>query len=390
MKELCRSAWISLVRSRLRTLVTVCGIAVGTAMVVLITGIGAVGEKVVYRELESMGINGISVSASEGLTVPCLTSIRELPMVSQAMPLVLEFAAAEMGGKELSTVACGIDAGADQVISLQLLHGRLLSQGDVSSEAEVCVIDAALAQEAFGRDNVVGETVSLLCADMSVDMLVVGVTATGSSLLQNVTSLIPYMVYVPYTTIQTTAGNDTFDQIAVRVTADHSTVQAQKAIQRSLSRLDEEIGTLKTEDLSSQRARLERLVTVLSLGLTAIGGVSLLVSGCGIMTVMLSSVHERTREIGIKKAIGATRGRILAEFIAGALLISAIGAAVGMLLGVSAMTIGGRLAGFTADWSVSSLAGIFFLTLTLGVLFGAYPAYKAAGLKPVEALRQEN
>lgn len=390
MKELCRSAWISLTRSRLRTLMTVCGIAVGTAMVVLISGIGAVGEKAVYKELESMGINGISVSASEGLTVPCLTSIRELSMVSQAMPLTLEFAGAEFGGKELSTVACGIDAGADQVISLQLLHGRLLTQGDLAGEAEVCVIDAALSQEAFGRDNAVGQTLTMLFDDMSVDMTVVGVTATGSSLLQNVTSLIPYMVYVPYTTMQSTAGSDTFDQIAVRVTADCSTEQAQHAIQKSLAHLGEEIGTLKTEDLSNQRARLVRLVTVLSLGLTAIGGVSLLVSGCGIMTVMLSSVHERTREIGIKKAIGATRRRILAEFIAGALLISAIGAGVGMLLGMAAMAVGGRLTGFTIEWSATNLAGIFLLTLLLGVLFGAYPAYKAAGLKPVEALRQEN
>lgn len=390
MKELLRSAWISLTRSRLRTLMTVCGIAVGTAMVVLISGIGSVGEKAVYKELESMGINGISVSASEGLTVPCLTSIRELSMVSQAMPLTLEFVGAELGGKKFSTVACGIDAGADQVISLQLLHGRLLSRGDLAGEAEVCVIDAALSQEAFGRDNAVGQTLTVLFDDMSVDMMVVGVTATGSSLLQNVTSLIPYMVYVPYTTMQSTAGSDTFDQIAVRVTADCSTEQAQQAIQKSLACLGEEIGTLKTEDLSNQRARLERLVTVLSLGLTAIGGVSLLVSGCGIMTVMLSSVHERTREIGIKKAIGATRRRILAEFITGALLISAIGAAVGMLLGTAVMALGGRLTGFSVEWPPTTLVGVFLLTLLLGGLFGAYPAYKAAGLKPVEALRQEN
>ena len=390
MKELWHSAWISLARNRLRALMTVCGIAVGTAMVVLISGIGAVGEKAVYRELESMGINGISVSASDGLTVPCLTSIRELSMVSEAMPLVLDFVAVELGDKNLSAVSCGIDAGADQVISLQLLHGRLLTQGDLAAETEVCVIDAALAQEAFGRDNVVGQTLTMMYSDISIDMTVVGVTATGSSLLQSVTSLIPYMVYVPYTTMQSTVGIDTFDQIAVRITTDSDTAQAQQAIQTSLMHLGEDIGTLKTEDLTNQRARLERLVTVLSMGLTAIGGVSLLVSGCGIMTVMLSSVYERTREIGIKKAIGATRGRILAEFMAGALLLSLIGAVVGILLGITMMTFGGRLAGFSVEWPLFRLAGVFLLTLVLGVLFGAYPAYKAAGLKPVDALRQEN
>lgn len=390
MKELCHSAWISLARNRLRALMTVCGIAVGTAMVVFISGIGAVGEKAVYSELESMGINGISVSASDGLTAPCLTSIRELSMVSQAMPLVLDFVAVEIGDETLSAVSCGVDAGADQAISLQLLYGRLLSQADLANEAEVCVIDAALAREAFGRDNVVGQTLTMLYSNVSVDMTVVGVTATGSSLLQNVTSLIPYMVYVPYTTMQSTAGIETFDQIAVRIASDSDTAQAQQAIQTSLMHLGEDIGTLKTEDLSNQRARLERLVTVLSLGLTAIGGVSLLVSGCGIMTVMLSSVYERTREIGIKKAIGATRGRILAEFMASALLLSAIGAIVGTAIGVASMTLGGRALGFSVEWPFWRLGGIFALTLILGVLFGAYPAYKAAGLKPVDALRQEN
>lgn len=386
MKELWRSAWISLARKRLRTLMTVCGIAVGTAMVVLISGIGAVGEKAVYRELESMGINGLSVSSSEGLTVACLTSIRALPTVSEAMPLVLDFSVAQLGTETYSVVSCGIDAGADQVISLELLHGRLLTRGDLASEADVCVVDAALAREAFGRENIVGHTLTMLYDDGYADMTVVGVTATGSSLLQNVTSLIPYMVYVPYTTMQT----DTFDQIAVRVTADADTSGVQRAIERSLTRFEEDIGTLKTEDLSTQRERLERLVTILSLGLTAIGGVSLLVSGCGIMTVMLSSVHERTREIGIKKAIGATRVRILAEFIVGALLLSVIGAVVGMLLGVVTMTLGGNALGYIPEWSPSRLLGIFLLTLALGILFGAYPAYKAAGLKPVDALRQEN
>lgn len=390
MRELWRSAWIGLARKRLRTMMTVCGIAVGTAMVVLISGIGTVGEKAVYRELESMGINGLSVSSSEGLTVSCLSSIRALPSVSEAMPLLLSFSSAQLGGDDHSVVCCGIDAGADQVISLELLYGRLLTRGDLASEADVCVVDAALAREAFGREDIVGQTLTLQYDDGYADMAVVGVTATGSSLLQNVTSLIPYMVYVPYTTMQTVAQTDTFDQIAVRVAAGADTAGVQRAIERSLTRFEEDIGILKTEDLSTQRARLERLVTILSLGLTAIGGVSLLVSGCGIMTVMLSSVHERTREIGIKKAIGATRARILAEFIVGALMLSAFGAALGMLLGVLAMTVGGNALGFAPEWQVTRLAGVFLLTLALGVLFGAYPAHKAASLRPVEALRQEN
>lgn len=390
MKELWHSAWVSLARNRVRTMMTVCGIAVGTAMVVLISGIGAVGEQAVNRELESMGINGLSVSASEGLSAQSLTSIRSLPMVTQAMPLLLEFAYAQFGENEHSVVGCGIDAGADQVISLQLLHGRLLTQGDLVGEGEVCVVDEALAKEAFGHDKVVGKTLTMYLGDTYLDMTVVGVTATGSSLLQNVTSLIPYMVYLPYTTLQSAVADDTFDQIAVRISPQTDTENAQMAIEEKLLSTEEYSGTLKTENLATQRDRLQKMVGILSLGLTAIGGVSLLVSGCGIMTVMLSSVHERTREIGIKKAIGATRTRILAEFMAGALLLSLIGAVSGLVIGVSVITVGSRLVGFSAVWSPQMLVGVVLLTLVLGVAFGAYPAYKAAGLKPVDALRQEN
>ncbi len=389
MRGVWRSAWIILRRKRLSTALTAIGIAVGTALVVLISGISNVGSHVITQELEDMGINGISVSASKGLTINCLTSIRSLPMVSQAMPLLVLNGGVSVWDEEYRVVSCGIDAGADQVISLKLLHGRLLSQGDVAGEHDVCVIDETLALEAFGRSNAVGESLTIVLESVVQDFRVVGVTATDSSLLQSVTSMIPYMVYVPYTTLQAYATVDTFDQIAVRVDTADDTELAKKAIDRALSRLDDEIGTLTTENLATQRARLDAMVSAVSLALTAIGGVSLLVSAFGIMTVMLSSVHERTREIGIKKAIGATKARIMAEFLAGAVLMTGLGAVSGAAIGVVGLSMGCMLIGVLPVWSVSQLLSILVLTLLLGAVFGAYPAYRAAGLRPVDALRQE-
>lgn len=389
MRGVWRSAWMALGRKRLRTLLTISSIAIGTAMVVLVICIGGVGTQAVNRELENMGINGLSVSATDGLTVTALTSIRCLSSVRQAMPLSLQFASAMVQGDAYSVVGCGIDSGADQVISLQLLHGRMLSSQDVALQNAVCVVDEALAREAFGRSNVVGQNLTIYYEDGTLETTVVGVSATGSSLLQNVTSLIPYMVYVPYTTQQAVTGVYEFDQIAVRLRAGQESKAVEATIQRVLERSGEEYGTLTTENLATQRARLDSMANILSLILTAIGGVSLLVSGFGILTVMLSSVNERTREIGIKKAIGATRGRIMVEFLAGALLMSLCGAIVGFAVGYGVVTVGCAILGFPTVFPVGRLLAVFLITLVLGTAFGAYPAYQAAGLRPVEALRYE-
>lgn len=380
---------MALGRKRLRSLLTISSIAIGTAMVVLILCIGHIGTAAMDQELQSMGVDGLSVSATDGLSMGALTAIRQLSAVRQAMPLSLQFASAYTEDGLYSVVGCGIDSGADQVISLELLYGRMLTNGDVAQQAAVCVVDEALALDIFGRKNVVGQTLSLQYQSGSVDVTVVGVSATGSSLLQNVTSLIPYMVYLPYSTQQMVTGVLALDQIAVRLSDGVAADKAEAAIRRQLLYSGEDAEGLTTENLASQRERLDSMMDIVSLALTAIGGVSLLVSGFGILTVMLSSVNERTREIGIKKAIGATRMRILSEFLAGALLLSLFGAGLGLVFGCGAVLVGCLILGFAPSFPTGQLLIAFLLTLILGMAFGAYPAYQAAGLRPVEALRYE-
>ena len=389
MKGVWRSSWIALWRKRLRTLLTVSSIGIGTAMVVLILSIGRIGTEAVNHELETMGIDGLSISSSSGMTDRVLALVRSLPMVRLAMPLSLEFAVASVDGHGHSVVACGIDAGSEQAISLELLHGRMLTPGDILEEQPVCVMDESMARDVFGYTNVVGRTVTVVYEGGNQDLRVVGVSATGSSLLQNMSSMIPYMIYLPYTVQQRVTGITTFDQIAVRLKEATSSEEAVSFIRGALLRSGEPMENLITEDLASQRKRLGSMLDVVTLALTAIGGVSLLVSGFGILTVMLSSVNERTKEIGIKKAIGATRKRVMAEFLAGAFLLSLFGACLGLVLGGSAVFIGCMVMGITPSFSLFQLVGVVVLTLVLGTVFGAYPAYQASGLRPVEALRYD-
>lgn len=388
--ELIKTAIRNLLRRRGRTALTVSGIAVGMLMVSLVSVIGSAGESLATNELNSMGVGGLSVTTDDGsilLNEEALEEIRALPQVSSAMPLMVYYGNASTAKGTQSTVLCGIDAGAGQVISLELMHGRMLSHSDVETAASVCVLDEAMAKAAYGRNNVVGKTVTVQVGSLSETLTVIGVTKTGSSLLQNMAAMIPGMVYIPYTTQKNLTGQTGFDQFAVRANGE-ATESTQSAIKRVLNRLYQGSASFRTDDLAAQKDRLLRLVELIALVLTVLSAVSLVVSGFGIVTAMLSAVNERKREIGVKKAVGASQKRILAEFLVEAGLLSAAGALVGMLP-AAALAIILPLSGVSVSVSPWLFLKLIGFSVAVGVVFGVYPAYKASKLQPVEALRSE-
>ena len=377
-------------RKGLRSLLTMGGIIIGVALVAIVSVIGAAGETAVGRELESMGLGGLSVTASDaqGMEAEVLAVLRDMEQIASAVPLMVDTSAlTRVGGGMQDLMLCGIDSGETQVIGLTQLHGRLLSEADVASTARVCVVDRAVAQAMFARDNVVGKTLSLPVGGVEETFEIIGVTEAGSALLQNVARLIPGMVYIPYTTMQQLSGRTRFDQLAVKLVEGADAQREAQRIEQVLARVSGE-DRFSAENLAAQRDKLAGVMDIVTLVLTAISAISLLVSGLSIMTVMTVAVGERTREIGIKKALGATNGRILREFLTEALLLSLGGGVIGVAVGAGVGMIGLSFVGVSVSvWNTMLLLVAF--AVLIGGVFGVYPALKAARLDPVEALRCE-
>ncbi len=392
MKEVFCAAFRHIRRRFPRAALTMGGITVGVLMVTLVCVIGRAGTQTVGQELQRMGLQGVSVSATATDAVlgnAELEAVRAVAGVTEAMPLTMAGGKGVLGRYAFTAYIGGIDAGADQIIALEAAHGRLLRAADIRAAAPVCVVDEAVAREAYGRTNVVGKTLSLTVDGVTSELTVVGVAKAGSSLLQSVSGMIAGLVYMPYTTLQETNGRETFDQIAVRVESEEETDAVRARVVSTLERYSGIDGSYTAENLAAQRERLSRLMDIVGLILAAVSAVSLVVAGMGMLTSMLTAVNERVREIGIKQALGAERRRILAEFLAESLLLAAAGGLAGIVGGVAIGALGLKLFGMSVTLPWESLLPIWLGTIALGGVFGWYPAKKAAALHPVEALRQE-
>lgn len=395
MGDFFKEAFRNLGRKRLRTFLTTLGIAIGVASVVIIADISQCGTNAVTGELNSLGLSGILITKSGNAQTAELNSqdmkmIQNMSQVALTAPVLVTNAQISARNTQASALMWGIDSNSSSIVSIQPIYGRLFNQKEISTCENVCLVDEEFSKKAYSRSNIVGKKMNLNCEGIVQEFTVIGVIKTGTGLLQNaIGNYIPTFVYIPYTTMQSLCQRSNIDEIAVKLKPEAEADVTGKMI---LSRLNLSKGTkdaFVSNNLAKQKDGLLQILGIVTLILSAVGAVSMLVASLSIMTTMIVSVTERTREIGIKKALGATRAAIMKEFLFEAILLSLIGSVIGITAGIGVSVILSLC--FHVPLAIRPDIMFFAVAFAVcsGTVFSVYPAFQASKLKPVDALRQE-
>ncbi len=400
-----RLAVLSLSRNKLRAALTVLGILIGVAAVVAMTAIGEGAKESIERQMTAVGVNliwvwpGASVSSGvrgDGGSHAALTEddaraiARELTAVVAVAPTLGVSAQVVYGARNAATRITGTTPDYLAARDWGVTRGRVFNEADMRSAAKVCLIGETVRQTLFGRADPVGQTMRI----GKLPCEIVGLLSPKGqgSFGQDYDDT----VLMPITSVRARLRGSTgreVDQIMVSVRTPMQVRRAQAqltALVRQRHRLQEsEENDFSVRNLQEMMETFERTRSTLSTLLLSIACIALLVGGIGVMNIMLVSVTERTREIGIRLAVGARSGDILAQFLVEAVTLSAIGGFAGLALGVGA----GVGLGKAMDWNVSfsPVAALIALATSsgIGVVFGFFPARRAASLDPITALRHE-
>ena len=390
-------------RNKLRTSLTALGIIIGVASVVAMVAVGNGASANIKSKVAALGQNLLTIFAgsrkaggvnsglgsASSMTLADADAItREVNEVVAVSPEITASAQAIANGRNWSTSVVGESPDYLKIRDWDLTSGSMFTDREIRSAAKVAVIGSKTANELFGPLNPVGQSVRI----KNIPFIIIGVLASKGAGMggQNQDD----RLIIPYTTaMKRITGDKYLRSISVQIVSADRMTSGQDQITsllRQRHRLtpgqDDDFNIFNQKEIADTVSSVSGIITLL---LGAIAGMSLVVGGIGIMNIMLVSVTERTREIGIRIAVGAQPGDILLQFLIEAITLSLLGGTIGVLLGVGASKLVGVFVSFTPVVSAGSVILAFSVSFAIGVFFGFYPARKAAALDPIDALRYE-
>jgi putative ABC transport system permease protein len=400
--DLLTTAFKGISTNKTRSSLTMLGIIIGVASVVLMVSMGKSFQNYILTQIEAVGTNTIDVfpvglekqgGNTESLTLEDYESVRRLPTVESVAPVILVTRPVSYGKEEVSPMVMGTYGTIFSNYGLTLDKGRLMDQSDEDGARSVAVLSATTATDLFGDLNPIGKKVKIGEGSFTV----IGTLESQGSLLM---SDLDKPVYVPFSTARSLTGQKHLTYMTLKAKGDPAIAQKDITLTlRQRHRIDNPEDDETLDDFRARSAeQITSIVGSVTLGLTIflslVAAISLLVGGIGIMNIMLVSVTERTREIGLRKAVGARKRDILVQFLLEAVALTFTGGAVGIVIGLltgwglSALA-NAALGQFNFSVSLPSILLAVAMAVGTGLLFGIYPARRAAMLDPIEALRFE-
>ncbi len=384
----------ALLSNKLRSFLTMLGIIIGVAAVIALVSLGQGSQKAVEAQMTALGTNLITVNAPRQarLTDVDVTSIfNRVEGLAYQSPVVNAQVTAKARNSTYDTMLAGVGSQYPEIRDYTVQLGRFFDDEDVGQRRKVAVLGSTVFKELFNSQGGVGETVNLRGQTFTV----IGVCASKGS---NAGMDSDDTIFIPYSIAQRLGGSRYITNIVFKAesadvasaSSSHITRILEEKL-RSTSRLSAQQRTqpfrvFSQDELLSTVSEVTGTMTAM---LAGIAGISLLVGGIGIMNIMLVSVTERTREIGIRKAIGAKRGDILSQFLVEAVVLSGIGGALGVLTGVGTARLLANMTRMSAAISPAAVVVAFAFSAFIGISFGIYPASRASKLDPIVALRYE-
>ncbi|MBF8982829.1 ABC transporter permease [Lutibacter sp. B2] len=399
--ESVKMAIISVRTNKLRTLLTMLGIIIGISSVITLVALGKGSQNSMTKEFKNGGANRATIylNRDEEISEELYIEHSDLDAIKRIYGDKLEAisfnqqlgGSITLGRKTHNLNLTGVASDYTKIENMKIKKGRFLVDSDISSQRYSAVIESNMAEKFFSDVNPLGQRITFDVDGQTLSYVIVGVFEKPKSLMGMGSGKQTFSIYAPYTNLEQITGQTMYGEVEMNVKSGENVKSTVTSVVNLLERRHDVVGKKKYVMYTSEgmMKMVNNITGKMTAFVSAIAGISLLVGGIGIMNIMLVSVTERTREIGIRKAIGANKKVVLVQFLVESIIVSGMGGAIGIILGTGFSYGIGKFIKITPSITLSVVFMAFAFSSAIGIFFGLYPANKAANLNIIDALRYE-